>query len=49
MYILEKGLVAGVSGDSFGAPDCLRFSYATSEDKIVEAMRRVKECVAALQ
>lgn len=49
MYILEKGLVAGVSGDSFGAPDCIRFSYATSEDKIVEAMRRVKECVAALQ
>ena len=49
MYILEKGLVAGVSGDSFGAPDCIRFSYATSEDKIVEAMRRVKECIAALQ
>lgn len=49
MYILEEGHVAGVSGDSFGAPDCIRFSYATSEDKITEAMRRVKECIKALQ
>ena len=37
-----------VSGDAFDAPDCIRFSYATSEDKITEAMRRVKECIAAL-
>ncbi len=49
MYILEEGHVAGVSGDSFGAPDCIRFSYATSEDKITEAMRRVKKCIEALQ
>lgn len=49
MYILEEGHVAGVSGAAFGAPDCIRFSYATSEDKITEAMRRVKECVAALK
>jgi len=49
MYILEEGHVAGVSGDSFGAPDCIRFSYATSEDKITEAMRRVKECISALK
>ena len=49
MYILEEGHVAGVSGDSFGAPDCIRFSYATSEDKISEAMRRVKECISKLQ
>lgn len=48
MYILEEGHVAGVSGDSFGAPDCIRFSYATSEDKIIEAMRRVKACISAL-
>jgi aspartate aminotransferase len=48
MYILEEGHVAGVSGDAFGAPDCIRFSYATSEEKITEAMRRVKECIAAL-
>ena len=49
MYILEEGHVAGVSGDAFGAPDCIRFSYATSEDKITEAMRRVKEAVALLK
>ena len=49
MYILEQGHVAGVSGDAFGAPEGLRFSYATSEEKIVEAMRRVKECVEKLK
>ncbi len=49
LYILEEGHVAGVSGDAFGAPDCIRFSYATSEDKIIEAMRRVKEAVAQLK
>ena len=49
MYILETGHVAGVSGDAFGAPDCIRFSYATSEDKIAEAMRRVKEAVSLLK
>jgi len=49
MYLLEAGHVAGVTGAAFGAPDCIRFSYATSEDKIVEAMRRVKAAVEALQ
>lgn len=48
MYFLETGLVATVAGTAFGAPDCIRFSYATSADKIVEAMRRVKDCVANL-
>mgnify|MGYP003293976406 CR=1 FL=1 len=48
MYILEHGHVAGVSGDAFGAPESIRFSYATSEDKITEAMRRVKEAVERL-
>lgn len=48
MYILEQGHVAGVSGDAFGAPESIRFSYATSEDKIIEAMRRVKAAVEAL-
>ena len=48
MYLLETGHVAGVTGAAFGAPDCIRFSYATSEDKITEAMRRVKEAVEAL-
>ena len=49
MYILEEGHVAGVTGAAFGAPACIRFSYATSEDKIQEAMRRVKDCVEKLK
>lgn len=48
MYLLEEGHVASVSGAAFGAPDCLRFSYATSDEKIVEAMRRVREAVEKL-
>lgn len=49
MYFLEVGLVATVSGSAFGAPECIRMSYATSADKIAEAMRRIKECVANLE
>ena len=49
MYLLETGLVAGVSGEAFGDPSCIRFSYATSQAKISEAMRRVKEAVAKLR
>jgi len=49
MYLLEVGHVATVGGTAFGSPECIRFSYATSEDKIVEAFRRVKEALAALK
>ncbi len=49
MYLLEVGHVATVAGDAFGDPDCFRMSYATSDDNIREAMRRIKECLAALQ
>lgn len=48
MYILEEGHVAAVGGLAFGAPDCLRFSYATSDENLIEAMRRVKEVLAKL-
>ncbi|MFO7754830.1 MAG: pyridoxal phosphate-dependent aminotransferase [Bacteroidales bacterium] len=48
MYILEKGHVAVVGGAGFGAPDCLRVSYAASEDELVEACRRIKEAVEKL-
>lgn len=48
MYILEDALVSGVSGAAFGAPNCIRFSYATSDEKIVEAMRRVKASIEKL-
>ncbi len=49
MYILEEGHVATVAGDAFGAPDYLRLSYATSEENIIEAMRRIKETLARLK
>ena len=48
MYLLEKGHVATVGGDAFGDPDCFRMSYATSDENIVEAMRRIKEVLAQL-
>lgn len=49
MYLLEVGHVATVGGTAFGAPECIRFSYATGEDKITEAFRRVKETLARLK
>ncbi|OPZ99886.1 MAG: Aspartate aminotransferase [Bacteroidetes bacterium ADurb.Bin416] len=49
MYLLEEGHVACVGGAAFGAPNCLRFSYATSDENITEAMRRVKAALANLQ
>ena len=49
MYLLEVGHVATVGGDAFGDPDCFRMSYATSDDNIREAMRRIKTVLAKLQ
>lgn len=49
MYLLEVGHVATVGGKAFGAPECLRFSYATSDENLIEAMRRIKEALAALK
>ena len=49
MYLLEVGRVAPVAGDAFGDPDCFRMSYATSDDNIREAMRRIKEVTALLK
>jgi aspartate aminotransferase len=46
MYLLKEAQVALVPGSSFGNNQCIRFSYATSSEKIAEAARRVK---AALQ
>ena len=48
MVILEKGHVATVAGDAFGSPECFRMSYATSDENIIEAMRRIKETLALL-
>jgi aspartate aminotransferase len=48
MYLLEVGHVATVGGDAFGDPYCFRMSYATSDDNIREAMRRIKSCLSRL-
>ena len=49
MYLLEVGHVATVGGDAFGSPECFRMSYATSDENIIEAMRRIKDTVARLK
>ena len=49
MYLLEVGHVATVGSDAFGDPECFRMSYATSDDNIREAMRRIKETLSKLK
>ena len=49
MYLLEKGHVAVVGGDAFGAPEYFRLSYATSEEKIKEAAKRMAGALALLK
>ena len=49
MYLLEVGHVATVGGDAFGDPDCFRMSYATSDENIREAMRRIGEALSKLK
>ena len=48
MYLLTEAHVAAVGGTSFGAPECFRMSYATSDENIIEAIRRIKEALAKL-
>lgn len=48
IYLLEVGHVATVGGDAFGSPECFRMSYATSDENIVEALRRIKDAVSKL-
>ncbi|TVR41219.1 MAG: pyridoxal phosphate-dependent aminotransferase [Cryomorphaceae bacterium] len=47
-YILDKAHVALVSGGAFGAPDCLRISYASSEDTLRNAVQRISQAIAEL-
>lgn len=49
MYLLNEGHVALVPGDAFGDPDCIRFSYATSSDLLIEAVKRIKNALALLK
>jgi aspartate aminotransferase len=46
MYLLEEALVATVDGESFGNPDCIRISYAASQEQIIEAIKRIKKAVS---
>ncbi len=46
LFILEKANVATVTGDAFGAPNCIRLSYAASELQIREAIKRIKEALS---
>ena len=48
MYLLEEAHVACVGGDAFGAPGCIRFSYATSDENITKAIARVKSALEKL-
>jgi aspartate aminotransferase len=48
MYLLHNAHVSMVTGEAFGAPKCIRISYATSDDKIVEAMHRIKKALDVL-
>ncbi|MPQ48917.1 aminotransferase class I/II-fold pyridoxal phosphate-dependent enzyme [Marinifilum sp. N1E240] len=49
LYLLEQANVATVTGEAFGAPECLRLSYATSEEQMAEAIRRIKAAIEKLK
>ena len=49
MYLLEVGHVACVGGGAFGAPNCIRMSYATADETLVKAFARIKEALANLE
>ena len=49
LYLLEEAHVATVGGDAFGDSECFRMSYATSDENIVEAMKRIKNALAKLK
>ena len=49
MYLLVDGHVACVGGGAFGAPNCIRMSYATSEENLTEAFKRIKKALDVLK
>ena len=49
LYLLEHAHIATVPGDAFGDDNCIRISFATSDEKLVDAMKRMKEALAALR
>ncbi|MFT4610897.1 MAG: aspartate aminotransferase [Glaciecola sp.] len=46
LFLLEYANVATVTGIAFGSPDCIRISYAASQEQIIEAIKRIKEAVS---
>jgi aspartate aminotransferase len=48
MYLLNTGHVSIVTGDAFGAPNCVRFSYAAADEKLIQAIQRIKEALSKL-
>lgn len=46
LYLLEEALVATVTGEAFGNPNCIRISYAASQDQIIEAVQRIKNALS---
>ena len=49
MYLLNHGHVSVVTGEAFGAPDYFRLSYAASDEKLIEAVKRIKEALSKLK
>jgi len=49
LYLLEEAHIATVPGEAFGDPACIRISFATADDKLVEAMKRMKDALLALK
>lgn len=49
LYLLEEAHIATVPGDAFGDDNCIRISFATSDEKLVEAMKRMKNALIALK
>jgi aspartate aminotransferase len=49
LYLLEEAHISTVPGEAFGDPDCIRISFATADEKLVEAMRRMKEALGRME
>jgi aspartate aminotransferase len=49
IYLIEQAHIAMVPGEAFGDPNCIRISFATSDEKLVEAMKRMKDALLALK
>ena len=49
LYLLDKAQVAVVGGDAFGAPQCIRISYANSDELLIEAVKRIKVALELLK